>query len=91
MRLDARAGDMGWFVFDVKRLRAVPEAVWVDDQSARWGAYAFPSLSISLVELQEERIRIYPEKRLVMFNEVDDENDAHSSITSTVPETPHVA
>lgn len=77
MRLDARLGDRHWYVWDVKRCRHVRECVWCDEESAQWGGFRQPYQAdlhgeLALDVHQEERIRIYPDRKLVLFNEVDD-------------------
>ena len=72
MRLDARKGDIGWPCYDAKRCRMVPLVVWVDDADATWGEWVrdpFPNTRTH----QENRITIYPSRKLVIFNEVDDD------------------
>ena len=39
MRLDARKGDTGWNVFDVPRCAEVKCCVWVDSDTATYGAW----------------------------------------------------
>lgn len=81
MRLDARLGDMGWRVFDCRRLREVRYCVWVDDAAAQYGAWLSdedfhfggllrggePPIT------QCDRIAIVTTSRLVLIDPVDDE------------------
>ena len=90
MRLDARHGDFYWFVFDVKRCRKVRECVWCDDQTAEWGSLRrpidlAPDGSLATDTHREERITIYPEKRTVLFNEVDDPVQEPSQVQEQAP------
>ena len=75
MRLDAREGHTNYFVYDTKSCREVREAVWVDDTLAQWGRYLpYNGVTGLLTEaVQEDRVTIYMEKHLVIFNEVDEE------------------
>jgi hypothetical protein len=81
MRLDARQGDTGWPCYDAKRCRMVENVLWVDDQTARWGEMKTIYWD---VEHQEERITIYPSRRLVIFNQVDDSHDAGEQVADAV-------
>jgi hypothetical protein len=84
MRLDARNGDTNWQCFDVQRCALVHEVVWVDTDTATWGA---PDLSpgallatlvtghLSTRTHYEKRIQIVPERRMVLFNPVDGDPD----------------
>lgn len=88
MKLDARKGDTGWYVFDCARCCPVESVVWCDEETARWGHVPPPgSDGCALTVHQEHRIRIYPERRLVLFNEVelDDEDAALSQEEHTCP------
>jgi hypothetical protein len=91
MRLDARTGDTGWYVFDCAKCRPVEEVVWCDEETARWGQVLRDVPFVShgtrlpfdaLLVRQEQRIRIYPERRLVLFNEVE-LDDEDTAITTT--------
>lgn len=52
------------------------ECVWCDDQTAEWGGTTSPPTirngELVLEMHREDRITIYPDKRTVLFNEVDD-------------------
>lgn len=76
MRLDARSGQCGQhLVWDVRKCREVKNVVWVDDESAQWGEYtgAITNFELNITTHQEDRITIYRERRLVLFNEIDDQ------------------
>lgn len=78
MIIDARIGHgAAWSLYDIKRCRRVECAVWVNDETAQWGHYTGTTFTGEwLIEtIQEDRISIYPSRRLVLFNEVDDAND----------------
>lgn len=87
MRLDARKGDTGWNLWDVERCIVPKGVVWVDDETAQWGAHdkdsegAFSYLVLygewSLITHQEKRIAIYPDRKLILFNPVAD-NESQS-------------
>lgn len=77
MRLDASDGHRGWSTYDAKRCCRVTGVVWVDDTTAQWGGYVEPHVIMDgrlVMEFhQEDRITIYVDRKLVVFNEVDDE------------------
>lgn len=84
MMLDARLGHTHYDVYDAKRCRRVKDVVWVSTETARWGEYdrspagmahAYGTGFLKLIEHQEDRITIYLDRRLVVFNEVDDSSD----------------
>ena len=78
MILDARNGHGdAWYLYDIKRCRKVECAVWVNDETAQWGRYTGCTIAWEWVieTRQEDRISIYPSRRLVLFNEVDDASD----------------
>lgn len=83
MRLDARDGPKcwGWDVFDVATCRRPEHVVWVDDESATWGQWAH-NVFDEIIKHQERRITIYPARKLILFNEVDDEDSEGSTKTS---------
>lgn len=90
MRLDARRGHRNWFVWDVKRCRPVKYCVWCDDETAQWGGFVQPFVpdlggALLLETHQEDRITIYPERRLVLFNEVDAPDQADSELAVHLP------
>lgn len=78
MILDARIDGGAWRyrVYNAKTCTVVTNAVWVDDESAQWGRYVQPFTDIggrlAVESVQEERIAIYPDRLLVVFNEVED-------------------
>jgi hypothetical protein len=88
MRLDARNGNREWLVFDVKRCRQVREVVWCDDETAQWGRHMrdlsgrvlMRHRTVVLQTVQEDRITIYPTRKLVLFNEVDDDDSAPEQV-----------
>jgi hypothetical protein len=77
MILDARRGDTGYTVYDAKRCLFVSnDCLWVDSDTAQWGRMDRQA-SRSLCEpeteiMQEDRITIYLDHKLVVFNEVED-------------------
>ena len=78
MIIDARNGHYAaWYLYDVKRCQKVQSAVWVNDETAQWGQYTRTTYGGEwIIETrQEDRISIYPSRRLVLFNEVDDASD----------------
>ena len=78
MILDARNGHGdAWYLYDIKRCRKVECAVWVNDETAQWGRYTGCTIAWEweIETRQEDRISIYPSRRLVLFNEVDDASD----------------
>lgn len=79
MRLDARKGDVGWYVFDCARCRPVESVVWCDDETARWG---YLLLRNAILVRQEQRISIYPQRRLVLFNEIELNGDEDLAVTT---------
>lgn len=94
MRLDARVGHTGFTIYDAKRCGAVPNVRWVDSDSANWGEIdvsdsgrAFAILYGDLPEIvhQEERISIYLERKLIIFNEVDLDDDEDVEAENTLP------
>ena len=83
--LDARKGDVHYHCYDAKTCRIVKRVVWVNDETAQWGRYLPPRLGaheLDLETVQEDRITIYPDRRLVVFNEVDDSEPAESRETA---------
>ena len=87
MRLDARKGDVGWPCYDAKRCCMVDHVVWIDDQTATWCELvkrADPPFIDEIVR-QEERITIYPSRRLVIFNGIKGADDEEDQVTSGTP------
>ncbi len=81
--LDARKGDIHYHCYDAKTCRMVKVVVWVDDETAQWGRYLPPkpgAYELDLETVQEDRITIYLDRRLVVFNEVDDSEQAQASL-----------
>lgn len=81
MIIDARKpGNYCWTVYDAKRCQSVKNVVWVNDETAQWAGYIKPYVVVGhdllLTIQQEDRITIYPEKRLVIFNEIETEEPA---------------
>jgi hypothetical protein len=80
VKLDARNGDTGWPCYDAKRCHMVENVLWVNSGDATWGELVGfdggPRAPVPVVAThQEERITIYPSRRIVIFNEVDDGAD----------------
>ena len=82
MRLDARKGHYPWNCWDAKRCCAPEHVVWVDDETAQWGQYIKQDREFIRVNgrvridvHQEDKITIYPDRRLVVFNEIPDCGD----------------
>ena len=76
MRLDARKGDTGWFVFDVPHCAQIKCCVWVDSDTANYGAWrSHPSLlDVFLGEPpvhQAKLIRIDVAARTVLIDPVE--------------------
>ena len=80
--LDARKGDHGWTVFDVARCARVEAVIWVRPGPLLWSGWR-TQLEMRLFRIEhgtlseppihrENKITVYPERRLVLFNEVDD-------------------
>lgn len=76
MRLSVERGDRDWSLWDVKRAYEPRGVLWVDDQIHQWCELLVDDGWIGLGRVeevhQEVRISIYPARRLVLFNEVDD-------------------
>lgn len=72
MILDARKGDRQYRCYDAKACRAVRGVVWVDDETAQWGHYVIRGREVTIKVKQEESITIYQDRKLVVFNQVDD-------------------
>lgn len=76
MRLDAREGDGGYYVFHVPTCRPVPDVLWVDDETRQYfvvAAYLMASdVYVGEVETAE-RIIIDQQRKLVLIDPVDDE------------------
>jgi hypothetical protein len=85
MRLDAQNGDTGWQCYDAKHCRMVPHVVWVDDETATWGCMTGATTPFDWIieTVQEDRISIYPSRRLVIFNEIDDKQT--SELKASMP------
>lgn len=85
MRLDARNGDVGWFVWDSRRCISPSHVVWCDDVSMQWGGYRTRPDSAALMMSArkpdtlpthtEAHIVILPQHRLVLFNPVGDDSN----------------
>lgn len=84
MRLDAHKGDRDWSCYDAKRCRMVKDAVWVDDSDATWGMAVLRPPNLDIDTVQEERITIYPSRKLVVFNEIDDQGAKDESEADAV-------
>lgn len=80
MILDARQGHVDYFVFDVKRMIEPRCVLWVNDETAQWGQIVEPTTvfngELNTVRNQEDRITIYLDRKLILFNEVDDQAPA---------------
>lgn len=80
MILDARKGDVDYFVYDVKRMVRPQNVLWVNDQTAQWAQtitpYVFLQGQLASTVHQEEKITIHLAKKIVLFNEVDDQDPA---------------
>jgi hypothetical protein len=87
MKLDARKGDSGWPCYDAKRCCMVERVLWVDDETAQWGELTLSQAPPFLIDIvhKEERITIYPSRRLVIFNEVDDERRIGDPFSISIP------
>lgn len=82
MRIDARNGDTHWDVFHVPKAKQVKFCVWVDDQTAQYGAwesldqvraaYMLGLASDGSPVHQATRILIVPDTRVVLIDPVDD-------------------
>jgi len=80
MILHALNGDVGWSVYDSKRCCEVVGVQWVNSDTAQWGQIRMITMfglvvDVDTVPIQEERITIYPDRMLVIFNEVADNTD----------------
>lgn len=59
--------------------------VWVNDETAQWGRYLPPkpgAYELELKTVQEDRISIYLDRRLVVFNEADESEPAERHETA---------
>lgn len=93
MILDARKGDVGYTVIDVRTGTSPQFVVWVNSDTAEWAQYNAEGMRKALLGLidmppaltlrKERRIDIFPEKKLVLFNMVDDDNQ--EDLWSTEP------
>lgn len=88
MKLDARRGDIGWYVWHVKECRKVERCVFVDDEAATWGEYPgrFQMMvhaalhgELPVVEHQATAIRIIFAKRLVLIDPIEDGDEGTDS------------
>jgi hypothetical protein len=86
MRLDARKGDTGWPCYDAKRCCMVEGVLWVDDATARWCQLVrVPGPPfIAEVDHQEDRITIYPTRRIVIFNEIEGVGDEQDDVAGVI-------
>lgn len=95
MRLEAGPSVTGWSVYDAKLCCNVLGVVWVDDATAQWGGYAVPHIIVdgrlAMEFHQEDRITIYVDRKLVVFNEVEDSEDDSAKRQSNVPACLEVA
>ena len=77
MRLDARNGDHGWFVWDCRNCCSPHAVVYVDDVTAEWGQYALPlrlvGEEIEILHHRAQVIAILADKRTVLIDPVFDE------------------
>lgn len=83
MILDADRGDTGWYVWDCERCLKMRWIVWLNDETAEF-VVVVVNFAGSLVRgndggvlrerKQARRIDIYPEKKLVLFNQIEDED-----------------
>jgi hypothetical protein len=83
MRIDARNGDTHWDVFHVPTCKQVKYCVWVDDQTAQYGAWQ----DLDQVRAaymggladggppvhQASRILIVPDTRVVLIDPIEDD------------------
>lgn len=86
MRLDSRRGDTGWHAFDMATCSVPHGMVWVDDEIAAWGQYdtarsvlllcAITGIDVPIVEHAERRIVIYPERKFILLNPIEDDDDS---------------
>ena len=98
MRLDARKGDTGYDIWDVARCCRVERVLWVDTDSATWAGYrradeGRPESHETVMRWiagdapihQERRITVYPLRKLILFNELDDPPEESTPATVTTP------
>lgn len=81
MRLDARKGDTGWYVFHVPRAQCVPDVIWICDETHQWAQYwrgtngrliGITPFSLDYEVHQAKLIRIFPSRKLVLIDPIDD-------------------
>lgn len=90
MRLDAHKGDCDWNCYDAKRCRMVKDAVWVDDSDATWWRAVLRPPNLDVDTVQEERIKIYPSRKLVVFNEIDGVADEQDQVADVIAQPTEV-
>lgn len=92
MRIDSRDGATGYRIYDAKRCCNVEHVIWVDTRTAKWGEidHKETRLNRRLVvrTVQEERITVYPQSKLIIFNEIADDSpsDAVEIVRDTARE-----
>lgn len=84
MRLDARKGDLNWWVYHAEECRMLKSVVWIDDETNEWFEYCMPLRAVGNEvdgRLQKARkIAIYADRKLVIINPVEDENGKEITI-----------
>lgn len=77
MRLDARKGDTQFRLYDAKRCIVPQQVVWVDTETAQWGQTDYEASRLNhaheTVTIQEDSITVYVDLKLIVFNEVEDD------------------
>lgn len=88
MRLDARQGATGYFVWHVEECRHV-SCVWVDDETNQWGDYTRPFNwhgpdGLGTTAHQARRIQIFLDRKLVLINPLADDAPAADKILEAI-------
>lgn len=92
MRLDARNGDTQFRLYDAKRCLVPERVVWIDTDTAQWGQSDIEASRLSqnheTITIQEDSITVYLDKRLIIFNEVEDDQSKFYNDWSAPPTWP---
>lgn len=79
MRLEAGPGNCGYFVWHAAFCTPVLHVVWVDDELNQWCQYVYPYRiehgELIFVVHQARRIDIFPGRRLVIIDPVEDADE----------------
>lgn len=70
-----------WRVWHARECRFVTNCLWADEETARWGSWRMVDSCYLNETHQAERIVIYPERKFIVIDPVDDIDMAEADRT----------